>query len=139
MPALYINACNELHRKCGLPVQDQTYLDNVVLPPWANNSADEFVRLHREALESESVSEHLHEWLDLIFGSLQQGKPAEEANNVFYYLTYEGAVDLDEIEDPMQRKVRICQVCLRSSRKAQAISLNCIKKLAPIHQTGKHK
>ncbi len=87
-------------------VQDQTNLDDVVLPPWANNSADEFVRLHREALESDYVSQHLHEWLDLIFGALQQGKAAEEANNVFYYLTYEGAVDLDDIEDPMQRKVK---------------------------------
>ena len=104
-------------------MQDQTYLDDVVLPPWANDSADEFVRLHREALESEFVSEHLHEWLDLIFGSLQQGKSAEEANNVFYYLTYEGAVDLDEIEDPMQRKVRMCLLCLRSeiSRKCPSI------------------
>ena len=30
------------------------------LPPWANGSAAEFVRLHREALESEFVSRNLH-------------------------------------------------------------------------------
>ena len=65
------------------------------------------MRLHREALESEHVSEHLHEWLDLIFGCKQQGQAAKEANNVFYYLTYEGAVDLDEIEDPIQKRVLI--------------------------------
>ena len=86
--------------------QDGVELDNVELPPWANGSADEFVRIQREALESEYVSERLHEWLDLIFGVKQQGRAAQEAYNVFYYLTYEGAVDLDEIEDPMQRKVR---------------------------------
>ena len=86
-------------------LQDGSFLDDVQLPPWAHGSADEFVRLQREALESEHVSEHLHDWLDLIFGAKQQGKAAEEAVNTFYYLTYEGAVDLDEIADPMQRKV----------------------------------
>ena len=35
----------------------------------------------------------------------QRGKAAEEAANIFYYLTYEGAVDIDRISDPMQRKV----------------------------------
>ena len=43
------------------------------LPPWANGSAEEFIRLHRQALESPYVSEHLHEWIDLIFGFKQQG------------------------------------------------------------------
>ncbi|KAL0021859.1 hypothetical protein WJX77_009077 [Trebouxia sp. C0004] len=79
-------------------------LGDVVLPPWAHGSPDEFVRLQREALESDYVSEHLHEWVDLIFGFKQRGKEAEEACNVFYYLTYEGAVDLDQIEDPTQLK-----------------------------------
>lgn len=86
-------------------MQDGIPINNVELPPWSNGSADEFVRLHREALESEHVSEHLHEWLDLIFGAKQQGKAALEATNVFYYLTYEGAVDLDRIIDPLQKKV----------------------------------
>jgi len=35
----------------------------------------------------------------------QRGKAAEEAANAFYYLTYEGSVDLDAIDDPLQRKV----------------------------------
>ena len=88
-------------------LQDGTAVHHVELPPWADNSADEFVRLHREALEGEYVSEHLDEWLDLIFGIKQQGKAAEDATNVFYYLTYEGAVDLDQIEDPLQRKASL--------------------------------
>lgn len=32
-----------------------------------------------------------------------QGKEAEESLNVFYHLTYEGAVDLDSIKDEAQR------------------------------------
>ncbi|KAL0379628.1 UNVERIFIED_CONTAM: BEACH domain-containing protein C2 [Sesamum angustifolium] len=41
-------------------------LGSVRLPPWAENPVD-FVHKHRMALESEHVSEHLHEWIDLIF------------------------------------------------------------------------
>lgn len=79
--------------------QDGRDLDDVELPPWAKGSPDEFVRLQREALECDHVSEHLHEWIDLIFGYKQRGRAAEAAANVFYYLTYEGAVDLDDIVD----------------------------------------
>ena len=32
-------------------------VDDVLLPPWAQADAFEFVRLHREALESDYVSE----------------------------------------------------------------------------------
>jgi hypothetical protein len=82
--------------------QDGERVHHVVLPPWAS-SPEEFIRINREALESEYVSEHLHEWIDLIFGYKQRGKAAEKADNVFYYLTYEGSVDIDAIEDPVQR------------------------------------
>jgi hypothetical protein len=34
------------------------------------------------------VSNHLHEWIDLIFGYKQRGKEAVDAHNVFFYLTY---------------------------------------------------
>ncbi|KAM5291942.1 neurobeachin-like protein 2 [Ctenodactylus gundi] len=76
---------------------------NVVLPPWAS-SPEDFIRQHRLALESEHVSAHLHEWIDLIFGYKQRGPAAEEALNVFYYCTYEGAVDLDHVADERERK-----------------------------------
>ncbi|KAM6452892.1 neurobeachin-like protein 2 isoform 3-T3 [Liasis olivaceus] len=76
---------------------------DVVLPRWAT-SPEDFIHKHQQALESEYVSAHLHEWIDLIFGYKQRGPAAVEALNVFYYCTYEGAVDLDAIADETQRK-----------------------------------
>lgn len=58
-----------------------------------------------QALESEFVSCQLHQWIDLIFGYKQQGPEATRALNVFYYLTYEGAVNLSAVGDPMLREV----------------------------------
>lgn len=78
-------------------------VSDVVLPKWAT-SPEDFIHKHRKALESEHVSAHLHEWIDLIFGYKQRGPAAVEALNVFYYCTYEGAVDLDAIADETQRK-----------------------------------
>jgi len=42
-------------------------IDDVILPPWARGSAEEFIRINRMALESEYVSLHLHHWIDLVF------------------------------------------------------------------------
>ncbi|CAB4400230.1 unnamed protein product [Rhizophagus irregularis] len=78
-------------------------IDSVVLPPWAHGDSKIFIHKHRQALESEYVSAHLHEWIDLIFGYKQQGPAAVEAINVFHHLSYEGAIDLDAITDPVER------------------------------------
>uniref|UniRef100_A0A673H8U3 Neurobeachin-like protein 2 n=1 Tax=Sinocyclocheilus rhinocerous TaxID=307959 RepID=A0A673H8U3_9TELE len=67
----------------------QEKVNDVLIPPWAS-SPEDFIRKHRKALESEHVSAHLHEWIDLIFGYKQRGPEAVEALNVFYYCTYEG-------------------------------------------------
>ncbi|XP_072317552.1 neurobeachin-like protein 2 isoform X1 [Eucyclogobius newberryi] len=81
----------------------QEPVNDVLLPRWAS-SREDFIRKHRQALESEYVSSHLHEWIDLIFGYKQRGEEAVEALNVFYYCTYEGAVDLDAIANETERK-----------------------------------
>ena len=77
-------------------------VDDVVLPPWAS-SPEDFVQKHREALESDHVSQHLHLWIDLVFGCKQRGDAALEADNLFHPMTYEGTVDIDQVADPNER------------------------------------
>lgn len=82
---------------------DGGLVSDIELPPWAK-TAEEFVRINRMALESEFVSCQLNQWIDLIFGYKQRGPEAIRATNVFYYLTYEGNVDLDSISDPVMKE-----------------------------------
>ncbi|KAM7540694.1 hypothetical protein Aperf_G00000021466 [Anoplocephala perfoliata] len=84
-------------------LEDGTKLGDVELPPWAS-SPEEFVRIHRQALESDLVSCQLHHWIDLIFGYKQRGPEAVKATNVFHYLTYEGSVNWDKVTDPVMRE-----------------------------------
>ena len=72
------------------PIQD------VQLPPWAK-SAEEFVRINREALESEFVSMNLHKWIDLVFGFKQRGPDAEACFNVFSHVSYYGSLDMESL------------------------------------------
>jgi factor associated with neutral sphingomyelinase activation len=59
-------------------------VDDVSLPKWARTPED-FLRMNREALESEYVSQNLHKWIDLIFGIKQR---SIDDNNVFHPVTY---------------------------------------------------
>ncbi|XP_063224918.1 protein FAN-like isoform X2 [Bacillus rossius redtenbacheri] len=88
---------------------DGTKIGDVQLPRWADGPED-FVKKHREALESECVSKNLNHWIDLIFGYKQTGDEARKADNLFYYLCYEGAVDLDSIKDLNQRHALEVQI-----------------------------
>lgn len=106
----------------------------MALPPWAP-SASEFLRLHRQALESPFVSLHLHQWIDLMFGDKMQGPGrwppgppssssrgyltpflpflcrtpagAIEHSNVFHPLTYQGVVDLDRALPAERRRLEL--------------------------------
>lgn len=91
----------------GLRQGDGGAIDTVVLPPWAKGDPKIFIAKNREALESEHVSKHLHQWIDLIFGHKQQGEAAFEATNIFHHLSYHGAKDLETIEDPVERLATI--------------------------------
>eukprot|EP00299_Pterocystis_sp_00344_P011622 c5455_g1_i1.p1 GENE.c5455_g1_i1~~c5455_g1_i1.p1 ORF type:complete len:856 (+),score=187.65 c5455_g1_i1:140-2569(+) len=99
LPDFLLNA-NDL----PLGHRDGVKIHHVNLPPWAKDAAD-FIRIQREALESPIVSQNIHKWIDLIFGYKQRGREAELAHNVFYYLTYEGAVNLEEIEPEMRTAI----------------------------------
>ncbi|KAL3665809.1 hypothetical protein V7S43_009236 [Phytophthora oleae] len=83
---------------------------HVLLPPWAHGDPREFVRLNRQALESKYVSEHLHEWIDLIFGVKQTGQAAVDSQNVFMHFTYEGTVDIEQITDPVMQAATLAQI-----------------------------
>uniref|UniRef100_A0A0D9YW24 BEACH domain-containing protein n=1 Tax=Oryza glumipatula TaxID=40148 RepID=A0A0D9YW24_9ORYZ len=97
-------------------------LCSVQLPPWAENPVD-FICKHRKALESDYVSAHLHEWIDLIFGHKQRGKDAVMANNVFPYATYEGMVDIDQITNPVQRRSMQDQICNFGQTPSQLLTI----------------
>ncbi|CAI5460339.1 unnamed protein product [Closterium sp. Yama58-4] len=99
LPEMFTNI-NGLHLGS---TQKGEVIGDVKLPPWAGSAAD-FVRKQRAALESEYVSSNLHHWIDLIFGYKQKGKEALAAHNVFFYVTYEGAVDIDSITNPIVRR-----------------------------------
>lgn len=73
----------------GKPQSSNQVVNDVILPKWAA-TVEEFIYQHRKALESEYVSNNLHNWIDLIFGYKQKGPAAVEALNVFYYCSYEG-------------------------------------------------
>ncbi|XP_040823276.1 lipopolysaccharide-responsive and beige-like anchor protein isoform X2 [Ochotona curzoniae] len=105
LPEMFVNFNNY---NLGV-MDDGTVVSDVELPPWAKTS-EEFVRINRLALESEFVSCQLHQWIDLIFGYKQQGPEAVRALNVFYYLTYEGAVNLNSITDPVLREAIEAQI-----------------------------
>ena len=69
MPEFLLN-----NDKFNLGKLSNSVIDNVDLPKWANNSPYEFVYTMRKALESEYVSQHLNEWIDLVWGSKQRDK-----------------------------------------------------------------
>ncbi|RLN32014.1 hypothetical protein BBJ28_00015788 [Nothophytophthora sp. Chile5] len=92
LPEFLVN-CNRLELGTR---QNGTEVHDVILPPWAR-SPEDFVLNNL----SEYVSANIHHWIDLVFGSKQRGASAIEANNVFFYLTYEGMVDVDSIADPV--------------------------------------
>ncbi|KRZ41724.1 putative neurobeachin -like protein [Trichinella pseudospiralis] len=100
---------------------DGSLVGDVILPPWAK-SPEHFVTIHRQALESDLVSCQLHQWIDLIFGYKQRGPEAVRATNVFYYLTYEGVVDLSSFDDPMIKKALENQIRNFGQTPAQLLS-----------------
>jgi hypothetical protein len=106
LPEMFVNVNGV---EFGVKQSSGTAIDDCGLPPWAADAFD-FVHKNRAALESEHVSKNLHKWIDLVFGCKQRGPAAVRANNVFYYLTYEGNVDMEAIDDPTLLKATQAQI-----------------------------
>lgn len=56
-------------------------MSDLAVPSWAG-SPEEFIKLHRDALESERVSHQIHHWIDITFGYKMSGHAAVAAKNV---------------------------------------------------------
>ena len=70
IPEFYMDNTDFLENKMKLDLgirANGKRVDDVKLPKWAN-SAEDFLRKNRMALESTHVSNNLHKWIDLIFG-----------------------------------------------------------------------
>ena len=82
-------------------------------PPWADNSALQFVYLHRKALESDEVSESLNQWIDLTFGVKSRGPEDASVFNTYDPDLYEQSPSDDDIVvECMLRKVGQLPACL---------------------------
>lgn len=57
---------------------------DLAVPSWAGSS-EEFIQLHRDALESDRVSCQLHHWIDITFGYKMSGQAAVSAKNVMLH------------------------------------------------------
>lgn len=55
-----------------------------------------------------SLNSLCEDHLSFFFFFFNTGEEAIKAKNVFYYLTYTGAVDLESIQDSLLRKVGVC-------------------------------
>lgn len=120
--------------------QGHKKIDHIVLPKWAKDPHD-FIFKHREALESEYVSRHLHHWIDLVFGYKQRpphipggSEAAVDACNVFFHLTYENAVDLEKLKgsNPELYSQYVCQITEFGQTPCQLFTKAHIPR-APLH------
>ncbi|CAF5114018.1 unnamed protein product, partial [Rotaria sp. Silwood1] len=85
------------NRQNGIKVSD------VTVPSWSKRNARLFVYGLRQALESDYVTTHIHQWIDLIFGYKQTGKAALDAINVYHAACYYG-FPIENINDQLTQK-----------------------------------
>lgn len=82
--------------------QNNEYVNDVVLPPWAKTSKD-FIKQNCLAMESSICTSMIHNWIDLIFGYKSRGASALEHNNLFHQYSYFGPNDLASMKTEQDR------------------------------------
>ncbi|KAG7492927.1 hypothetical protein MATL_G00019380 [Megalops atlanticus] len=110
--------------------QNSERVNHVNLPPWARNDPRLFILIHRQALESDQVSQTLCQWIDLVFGLKQKGRAAVQAINVFHPATYFG-VDVSAVEDPVQRRALETMIKTYGQTPRQLFSVSHISRPGP--------
>uniref|UniRef100_UPI003AAA8FA9 lysosomal-trafficking regulator n=1 Tax=Centroberyx gerrardi TaxID=166262 RepID=UPI003AAA8FA9 len=110
--------------------QNSERVNHVNLPPWARNDPRLFILIHRQALESDQVSQTLCQWIDLVFGLKQKGKAAVQAINVFHPATYFG-MDVSAVEDPVQRRALETMIKTYGQTPRQLFSASHISRAGP--------
>ena len=101
MPEMFLNKNNlNLTQGKGDSEGKEIDINDVILPPWANNDPAIFVTEMRKILESDNI---INKWIDLIFGSYQRGEKAEKVHNIYMAQTYEKMLKIEEITDPDYR------------------------------------
>ena len=87
--------------------EDQSRVDDVLLPEWTQKSNLKFVQMMREALESPYVSQNLGAWIDYIFGYKQRDGDAINCLNTYSKITYQvdqpGDFDITQVQDATMR------------------------------------
>ncbi|KAJ7987343.1 hypothetical protein DPEC_G00325500 [Dallia pectoralis] len=112
--------------------QNSERVNHVNLPPWARNDPRLFILIHRQALESDQVSQNLSHWIDLVFGVKQKGKAAVHAINVFHPATYFG-MDVSSVDDPVQRRALETMIKTYGQTPRQLFSASHISRAGPKH------
>lgn len=64
-------------------------MPDLAVPEWCNGDVKTFLKMHREALESDYVSSNLHHWIDITFGYKLSGEAGVSAKNVALIDRYE--------------------------------------------------
>ncbi|EAY12305.1 Beige/BEACH domain containing protein [Trichomonas vaginalis G3] len=107
-------------------------IGDVELPPWSHQQIYEFVKIMRQSLESDIVSEQLNKWIDLFYGLDQ--KPVPNCNYGILYNpnSYESIWTKDNLQDPAQRASIEAAMCHIGSMPPQLFSTKHPKRQARI-------
>lgn len=85
-------------------------VNDVILPEWANSAID-FIYKMRKALESDYVSSHINNWIDLFWGFKQTGEEAIKADNVYNHDMYKESWTDYSLKNPVRRSEIEATMC----------------------------